>query len=250
MLALGAAVLLAASAAEATPQCLAAVDRGQLLRDKQMLRAARREFITCSSETCAAIVRSDCIKWLADVDQRLPTFVVRAVDEEGHDVEDVRVLVDGTAEVERLSGSTLAIDPGPRTVRFEHAGLVAVERRIVAREGEHNRILDVVFLRAPSSTTPARRSTFPVAGVVFSGLAALGVGAFTFLAATGKSDRDELRSTCAPRCSTSSVDAARTKIVIANVALGAAIVSAGFAGYFFLTPTADGGGAVGMAGRF
>jgi hypothetical protein len=251
-LAVSTALLLASSAALASGPCVNAADRGQALRDKLKLRAAREEFITCAKDSCPAVVRTECIQWLADVDARLPSIVIRATDVSGRDVDDVRVTIDGVLEESRLVGRRINVDPGLRRLRLEHPGAASIDTQLIAREGEHNRIVDIVFTApaaapaagsAPASAPGDKATPFPIAGVVFAGVAVLGAGAFAYFAASGQSDVDDLRSSCAPRCAASDVSSARTKIAIANIALGVSVVSLGIAGYFFFVPTPDRQGA-------
>ena len=62
------------------------------------------------------------------------------------------------------------------------------------------------------------------------------MGGFAFFGLTGQGDKDQLRDTCAPlrACSQDDVDAARTKLVIADVALGVGVVALAVATYMFI----------------
>jgi hypothetical protein len=51
------------------------------------------------------------------------------------------------------------------------------------------------------------------------------------------SDRNTLERECAPTCDRSRLDPIKTKINIADISFGVAILSAGVATYFFLTPS-------------
>jgi hypothetical protein len=205
-------VSLAPSRAQATEvhQCVQAAEIGQRLRDKEMLKAARGEFITCASDACPAVVRQECVRVLAQ---------------------------------ERLDGRRLEIDPGQHTLRFERgdrAGVgrsAPIDKQILVREGEKNRFVDVVLddgdKAAPPEAPRAAGKPFPLLGAVFAGVAVLGGVGFAYFAATGQSDVDHLRTTCAPRCAQGDVDSAKTKILVANVSLGLGVVAAGAATYFF-----------------
>jgi hypothetical protein len=65
------------------------------------------------------------------------------------------------------------------------------------------------------------------------GVTALGGGAY--FALRGKAEVDDLRGSCAPRCAGADVDAAKTKLVIGDVAFGVSLVALGAAAYLFLT---------------
>jgi hypothetical protein len=99
----------------------------------------------------------------------------------------------------------------------------------VIREGEKSRLLAVSF---PASEKPGKG--IPVGVWVFGALGVIGGGGFAALALSGQSDVSNLRSTCAPNCSSSQVDGARTQIILANVSLGVGIASLGIATTWFL----------------
>jgi hypothetical protein len=248
-------VVLVAPRAAAAPtdvhECVTAAERGQRLRDKLLLKPAQGEFISCARDVCPGPVKSECTKWLADVSDRIPSIVVRATDGAGHDVTDVRVFVDDAPAQERVDGRRLEIDPGPHRIRFERSSFPPKTIEIVAREGEKNRFVDVAIgaeAPPPPPPPPPKRPhdrPFPVLGAVLAGVAVLGGASFAFFAATGQSDVDHLRATCAPRCAPSDVSSARTKIIVANVSLGVGIVAAVSAGYFLFVapaPSADSAG--------
>jgi hypothetical protein len=247
------ALVVASLAADARASevhaCVQAAEQGQRLRDKDQLKTARREFITCARDVCPAVVQKECVRWLADVDERLPRIVIRATDPAGQDVSDVRVSIDGEPAQERLDGRRLEIDPGQHLLRFERAGAPPVDKQLVVREGEKNRFVDVVLEgKEAAAPPPGQPRRWPVLGTVLAGVAVLGGAAFGYFAASGQSDVDHLRATCAPRCAQGDVDSARTKIVVANVSLGVGVLAAGAATYFLFFAPEPGGVTVG--GRF
>lgn len=157
---------------------------------------------------------------------------------------DVRVFVDGELVQQKLDGNRIEIDPGERTLRFERGSEPPIAKRILAREGEHNRPIDVVLGEpekpAPKPLKPEQpakvtRHDTPIVPIVLAGVGLVGIGGFAFFAGTGKSDLDDLRSTCAPVCKQSDVDAAEQKILIGNISLGVGIVALGVAAVLFLT---------------
>jgi len=225
--------------------CIGASEDGQNQRDQGKLLAARASFARCVSDTCPAVVRTDCGKWLADVEERIPTFQVRVRDGRGQDVVDGTLMVDGAARADATSGRFVPIDPGVHVLRCTRPGGEVVEQRVVVREREKDRLVDVVVGVAASSdaSPPAPAASpdashgrpFPVAAVAAGGVAALALGSFAFFGATAKSDLDHLRATCAPACAASDADAAHTKWIVANVSLGVAAVAAGLAVWLYLS---------------
>lgn len=84
---------------------------------------------------------------------------------------------------------------------------------------------------------------------LLAGIGVIGLGAFAYFAAVGSSDVDRLRETCAPRCTESAVDRARTKIIVANVSLAVGALALGSAAVvFFVTPSDRGASAPASGG--
>ncbi len=222
--------------------CLQASERGQERRDKLKLRAARADFLKCAESICPAVLRPDCEKWSADVESRIPSIIVRARDEAGHDLVGVRMYVDGELLVTQLDGRLVAVDPGVHKLRFEMAGRPPVEMQVVVREAEKSRPLDVTL---PATTTaPAAEAKpavpsepsrpIPVTTFVLAGIGVAGVTGFALFASSAKNDVDTMRDTCAPGCTTVQVETARTKGAIANTFLGVGILALGGAVWTFL----------------
>lgn len=232
---LSAVALLATSGsawADDADRCASLAERAQRDRLAGRVRAAREGLIACSSETCPRAVRSDCGRWLSEVESELPTVVVRAVDGRGHDLTDVRVMVDGELLSARADGRPLPVDIGERTFRFERDGAASVTARIVVRSGERNRVVSATFASTEASAAPRSAAPF-VLGALGLALATTGV----VLWATGKSEHGDLESTCAPSggCATADVDAAKTKLVVGDVMmLGGVLAIAGAVTWYLL----------------
>jgi hypothetical protein len=133
--------------AESKQECATAADTGQSARDQGRYHAARTAFVSCMREVCPRIISQACAGWLRDLDAAMPTVVLGARDENGADLADVHVKLDGAPWADRLDGKPLAIDPGAHTVRFERDGQEPVEETVVARSGEKNRLIVVVLRR-------------------------------------------------------------------------------------------------------
>jgi hypothetical protein len=270
------------SAADDKQQCLAASDQGQSLRDDGKYRRAREAFSTCARDVCPNIVRRDCMKWLADLEQSSPSVVVGAKDDKGSDLVDVTVLVDGAPLVSHLDGKPTLVDPGEHSFRFETSGFPPVEQRVVIHAGEKSRLLAVQFgtpaapaaavtpAAAAPSTAAAEQGRSPqgtrASAWVFGGIAVVAFGTEAYFGLTGLSDRSNLKAQpCAATasCPQSSVDSIRTKFTVADIALGVGIVSTAISAYLFIAaPSATapatavdvmpvpGGAAMSVAGRF
>jgi len=228
------AALLAPSTARAdAASCVAASDLGQKLRDDGHLVASRAQFATCAQESCPTPVRGDCVRWLEDVDRRLPTIVIAAT-AGGRDTSDVRVSIDGALVKSRLDGGAIPLDPGEHRIRYEHAGDPPVQDTFVLREGEKDRALRVRFGASPEAKilapVPARP---PVLGYAMVGVAAAGLVSFAVLAIAGYSTIQVCKSE--PNCDVPSHSSqTATEFAFADVSLGIGLVAAGIATWAFL----------------
>jgi hypothetical protein len=241
-----ASLLLAAGPATAVdemPACVAAAEQAQRQRAAGKLLEARASLQICSREVCPSIVRSDCLRWRADVEGAVPTVVFRAQDPRGQDLSDVKVSLDGTPITDKIDGLPLEVDPGAHVLTGEHPGSKKLRQDVVVRTGDRNRTISLTFqdleplVQIPITPLPGPARTNPAAWVFAgTGVAAAGVGTFfLFSALRSKRELEDLH--CKPNCPQSLVDEGRRKDDYATVAYGAAILSGAVATYFFLTPT-------------
>lgn len=227
-----------ARAEEGVVACVRAAEDAQSQRSAHRLRAAFKHLLVCSQSNCPAVVRTDCAYWLAEVEKLLPSVIVQAVDKDGADLTDVSVTMDGEPLVPRLDGLSVPVDPGVRTFRFEHVGSTPIEKRIVVREGDKGRRLSIAFDPRPPAPPPKappaeRRLRVPPASIVFGGIGAGALGTFAYLGLSGRADAAELAEGCGRNktCREDQVKPIRTKLLIADVALGVGLVSLGAAAY-------------------
>jgi hypothetical protein len=228
-------------------QCAGAAERAQSLRDGAKLVEARAQLLVCMRDECPQVVVHDCVGWMREVEQNLPTVVFAARDAAGADVTDVAVRVDGVAAVQRLDGTAVAVDPGEHVFRFERAGAPPVDVRALVREGEKNRILSAQWAPgAPGGAASGISSEVPSAGSphrtalpwIFGGVAVAAAGTAIWGIASGLSDKATLARTCGATpagCPEGQIDGARTKVWIGDVAVGVAVVSAAAAAWLALS---------------
>ncbi len=228
-------VLLAASAtsapASAEPEkpaekCVAAADRGQLLRDEGKLRASRAELVVCGAEACPTVVRRECVRWLEDVEARIPTVVVAPRDGHGKDLAGARLVLDGEPVDPSRTGRAIPLDPGTHTVTAEMPGHEAVRETFVLRERERERVVPVV-LRAPGEVVRTEKRV-PALSWVLGGVAVAGGVGFGVFWAKGMDQVGDLRATCSPYCTQEQIDEVRPSLTIARVS-GAIGIGAGVA---------------------
>lgn len=250
-LGLSAPARLARADGPATLDCPSASEEGQRLRDKNKYVDARAMFRTCSQASCPGIVRKDCTKWLAELDETQPSIVIAAQDAAGADLGAVKVLLDDRQVASRVDGGSIAVDPGEHSLRVEAPGHAPLTQRLIVRVNEKNRLVRVVFQdgagaapAGPPKPPPAGdagpgaespKAGPPVAAIVLAGVGVVALGSFTYFGLTSKSDLSSLRSECAPYCDQSKLDDVKSRMLIADVSLGVGIVALGVAAVLFVT---------------
>jgi len=241
--------------ADARKACAESYVNAQKLRRDGALTRAREELLVCSRDECIAAVKKDCVDWLGEVSGAIPSIVIVARDGAGNETLDVRVTIDGKLAAERLSVSGIELDPGTHTIKLETAGAPSVERQVIVRQGEKNKVIEVGFATAEAArpaTSPTPMATVattsepprspPIVSYVLGGVGvvSLGVaGAFWIGAESSRSDLDDAR--CAPRCNPDDVSAIERDRLIGDIALGVGLASLGaaVATYFLLRPSAQ-----------
>ncbi len=241
---IAAAPLAATTAAYAGPkECVAAADDGQKLRDDGKLNAAREKFIVCAAKACPGAVSKQCSQWLVETEKDMPTMTFRALDDQGKETIDVKVIVDGGKVSNTIDAHALALDPGEHNVRFERADGRAVEDKVLLRPGEKNRLIELSFqvktapppepvkpvAPPPPVVEPDRGFHVPLLGWVGLGVGVVGGVMTAAFAISANGDESDLRSSCAPNCDSSKKSSIDTKVVLANVGLGIGIVGLGVA---------------------
>lgn len=194
--------------------CLAASVEGQQSRAAGKLVEAKEKFLVCAREVCPPIVRQDCSTWNDEVSKVIPTVSIGVKDAQGHDLFDVRVSVDGRVVTEHLDGKSFPIDPGTHVVRAEDGAHAPVEERILVKEGEKARPVNLKFSapkaqgepkpgdpapESPSADAAPGRSPLPFV-VLGVGVAATAVGIGLHFKGKGDfpSSCDETTKVCTP----------------------------------------------------
>jgi hypothetical protein len=246
LMALALALVTTTAHADELSKCVEAAESAQSFRAVGRLREAAERFAACASGPCPEVVRKDCRTWGQEVRRDLPSVVLRVVDAEGLAVR-ARVSTDGGAPLD-VGSDPIPLDPGPHTLRVEADGFSPEPVDVTVAKGEQGRAI-LVRLRRPETaaarpvppppppTTTAPEAQASVLPWVFYGVSAVGLGAFTLLGLSAKSDADDLRAKCSPHCASSDVDRVRTRAIIADASLGVAIVSAGIGTFLLLRPT-------------
>jgi len=241
----------------------------RLRRDKKLLVAQTRA-VRCGQDECSVTVRTDCARWLDEIERALPSLIVKAQDASGTDLVEVTVRAGSQVIAQRLVGQPLLLDPGEYTLGFEYSAQ-ALERHIVVHEGEKYRMLNVSFPvpaaaseldeqpapRAmpvasepvanveparPRTTAPAPTRPIPAASYALAAIAGIAGAAFVGLATSGAASEAQLRRSCGTThsCAAHDVDSVEARYVAADIALGVGVLSLAGAGAVWLfTPAPD-----------
>jgi hypothetical protein len=225
--------------------CSAAYEEAQVHRKAGQFRAAWRELAVCADEVCAAFIRTDCVRWSAELADEQPSVVVVARDRRGQDLV-VRVSVDRLPVDAQTGAVSIDVDPGEHVFRFESTGFEPTEVRAIVRVGEKRRRIEATMepsaqvaplapaLLAPppisANVTPSGKFPFRTLAYTFTALAGLGFGTFGVLGIHGYARETDLSGSCAPHCADDRIAAIRNEYKIADMAcaigIGAAVVAA------------------------
>jgi hypothetical protein len=217
--------------------CIAANERGNDLRWKSKLLAAKEEFLRCAEEACPEVVRDECAELARKMAADVPTVVFAVTDADGRDATEVKAIVDGAPLSDALGAAPVPLDPGTHRIRFEGPGGTARELSLVARAGEKNRLVRIKLeprsappiAAGPDASRPSERPV-PTISYVLGGVGVAALGSFALFGILGKVEQG-----CAPNCTADQVGTMRRDYAIADVSLGIAVLSLGAATVLYLT---------------
>lgn len=223
--------------------CMAAASDGQVVRDQGHLLEARAHFQRCAQSECPAPIPTYCGDWLSDVGKKIPTLVIRVVDDNGRDIADATVLLDDRTI--DLDGRAVEVDPGKHRIRIMRAANKPFETEIIAAQGEKDRVIvgKLVADEGPprprppiSPPAPERpaRAVVPTSSWTAWGIGAAGLLSFSIFAVKARLDYDSYAASCGQRCSASERDSVATTVTIADVSLVVGLVGAGVGTVLFL----------------
>ncbi len=247
--ALGLALAASSSRAAAPPtarseQCASAAEDGQRLQTSGKLLDARERFVSCAQSACPRRVQTDCIRWLEQTDEALPTLVVRLARAEGEELTSGDVRLDGRP-IHPFDGLPIRLDPGPHKLEAEVGG-ATTSTTFVAVQGEKRKLVKLTMAPAPARAKAGAVPTQPAPWVtpvrwpgwtLALGGVALG-GAGGVLWGLGRSEHDALASSCGQTgtCAESSTRASQTKLVVGDVLVVTGVVALGLGIYFLVRP--------------
>ncbi len=230
---LAAPILHADGAQQEDTACFDAAVAGQKAQKAGELGNARAAFLRCARAVCPAEVTARCTNWVAEIDAAMPSVLIAAQDDRGHDLLNGVIRIDGVSHPEALEGQSVTLEPGPHTLRLETVGRAPVEQSVVVREHEKNRR---VVLRIAPLVVVHRTSIVPFVLGGIGVVAGLTFGAF---ATAGVVDRQS--SACDSGCGPTDASRVRTELMIADVSLVTAgvFIIAAIVGYVVTRPSAS-----------
>jgi hypothetical protein len=216
---------LAAGNAETKKACVTASTEGQTARDEGKLQTAKERLLACSQEQCPSVVRKSCEQWLADVNERIPSVVVRLQDADGNDITDVAGSLDGNPIT--FDGRPIVLDPGQHVAKLTTADGRKAEQKFLVAEREQSRLINVRLpavqrepVTASASTTPEGKGFSPPTGAwILGGVGVVGLASFTYFGLKAKGDLNDLKGSCSPNCTSDQTSSGRNAATVADVSL-------------------------------
>ncbi len=232
-------LLVAAIGAVAVPAradqkaCVDAHQEAQRLRKSLDLLGARSRLVVCAGASCPSLVQKDCSDWLTDITHEIPSVIVSAKDEGGHELSDISVSVDGKLVAEKLDGKPIELNPGVYRFRYERPGAEPIEQSVMLQTGVANRVVEVTF--PGGLAEKKKRVKTPVATWVLGGIGVAGFVSFAYFGLEARSEYKDKERECGSACDPNSTDSIRNKFTISDVSLVVSVLAFGGASYLYFT---------------
>lgn len=228
--------------------CVQSHGKSQELRLDGKLLETRAELRVCAEPSCPEMVRSDCTAWLVETERQIPSFVVVIETDEG-DLTTARAFVDGERLTSTNDDTAYERNPGLHRLRFELEGYPAIEDSVILRQDEKRSVVRARFQRTPKADeasnvmsgakadAPALTGPrpIPLTTYIFGGAAIAAGGLAGYFGIKATTDYSDRKDSCAPNCAESDVSTIKRNAMIADIAGGTALLSAGLATYFYVT---------------
>lgn len=226
--------------------CLGAASKAQRFRAAHKLVEAREQLRLCAAAECPAVVQSDCVSWLAEVEAGIPTVVVTATDEAGRERFDVEVSLDGHLLASQLRGDALAVNPGPHALHVAASDGAALDQSIVVNEGIKNQNIAVVLpSKLGAGAARANRespSAWPTVGWIAGAVGVIGLGIGGVFGVKAISDKNGAHCDSSNACDAGPLGDANNSATVSTAAFtaGGVLVAAGAAILLFAPSRAGG----------
>lgn len=226
---------------------------GQRARNAGRLLGAREPLERCSKELCPPAVREECGVLLTSLDAATPSLLVELRDGAGASLEEGRLWLDERRVERWAKDRPIPLDPGAHRLVAE-GSWGRVELPVSLAEGEKSRRVTLVLpavqvsqegasggvavaSSSPPPTTPTRQASprvalAPGAAPLVVGLgatSAVAVGVFSVFALKGRATQRDMEERCAPFCPPDQLRAMKTDYLVADIALGVAVLAGGAA---------------------
>jgi hypothetical protein len=237
-----------------TDACIEQYDAAVAARKRGALLEARAGYATCASASCPTEIKAECDRGVQAMASEVPTLVFAIRGADGADVTSGRLTIDGKEIPDAMQGLPVDLDPGSHRLGLVLADGRKLEKSVVARAGEKNRVIrwDIPAKpKAPAPRKPAAaeaksRSALGPVLLGVGGAALLGFGVFGVL---GRSKQSALED-CKPRCAPDDIDSMQRLYLIADISLAVSIVALGAGSYFTLRSEPGESAFLGAGGRF
>lgn len=238
---------LPAATPRATPtrqECVALHEQAQDDKLAGKLLKAQSALRECSATACPALISRDCVSWLAEVEQQLPSVIFRAV-KDGEDVVALKVTEDSQLLTERLTGTPLELDPGPHHFVAELPGFAPQAATYVLQAGDKVRVVRFDFVTppppavvaapaAPAPPPPAMWRPLPQVTYILGGVTLAAVVTGGVLGGLALGERADVKSDCAPLCNSRDVRGVKNLALASDISFALALVGAGATLYSYV----------------
>jgi hypothetical protein len=251
LVALAPMIVCSAAHAQDEDACVASSERALAAVHRQSLLEARSALVACTAPACPDIVRASCQRRLVEISEAIPAVVFEMKDAAGNDLAGVQIAVDGSPLAGHAEGAPVVLDPGKHSFQFRAAGLPAVQKDFVLRQGERDRHERIVFGSGPveKPSTSHAWSPMQIGGVTVAAAGVAGVVVGSIFGLKASSDRSSQVSACGSTCGTvadqnsaasyRSAFVSDSTISTAGFVAGGALVATGAVLFFLGKPKDD-----------
>jgi hypothetical protein len=175
--------------------------------------------VRCARDECT-VVKAFCARWLTEIEQQIPSVVVRVVDSDGTDRTDAKATMDGRSV--KLDGKPTSLDPGEHLLVVEAPNAPRKEQKVLLVDREKSRLLNIQLpsKKKGSSAAGADSGGIPTGVWVLGGIGVAALGAGTYFGLTARSQLEHLKNDCSPNCTSEQTKPGRTDALLADVSFG------------------------------
>jgi len=236
-----------AEPAPSRAQCLGFHEQAQDARLAGQLLSARRLLRQCSATACPALVSRDCVGWLSELEQQVPSVIFRAV-KDGADVVTLKVSEGEQLLTNSLTGTPLELDPGPHHFVAELAGFAPQDATYVLQAGDKARVVLFDFsspkpplAAAPEQAAnpasallrPAQPRPIPKLSYALSGVTLAATVSGSVFGALALAKHKSVEQRCAPLCADRNVRGVKQLALASDISFALALLGAGATVYSY-----------------